>query len=191
MLLGLLQGSPSLLLLRSSGSWGGRGSAWWAPLTCLGVAWHRLPRLDCAGVARAVRVCGTRRPFFLCTWSSAVVRAGGVPLWRASWPRVVRCASSGPVSLGAPVGFPEAVVPFPTPGAFAPGFTGRLRGARGGRPRTRLIVPAAGPRPGRGAGRAPRRTRLGPRDGAVPSGSLRRRSWAACAAVVGVCGPGH
>ena len=48
-----------------------------------------------------------------------------------------------------------------------------------------------GPRRGRGSGLAPRHTRSGPRDGVVPGGSLRRRSWAACAAVVGVCGPGH
>ena len=80
--------------------------------------------------------------------------------------------------------FPVAVVPSPTPGAVAPGFTGWLRGARGGRPRTGVIVPAAGPCRGKGAGRAPRRTGLGPRDGVVPGGSLRLRSWAACAAVV-------
>ena len=34
------------------------------------------------------------------------------------------------------------------PGALAPGFTGRLHGAHGGRPRTGLMVPASGP--GRG-----------------------------------------
>ena len=106
-------------------------------------------------------------------------------------PALVRRASSRPVALGAPVGFPVAVVPFPTPWACAPGFTGWLRGARGGRPRTRLIVPAAGPRRGRGAGLAQHRTRSGPRHGVVPGGSLRRRSWAACAAVVCVSGPGH
>ena len=106
-------------------------------------------------------------------------------------PALVRRASSGPVALGALVSFPDAVVLFPSPGGFAPRFTGRLRWARGGRPRTGLFVPAAGPRRGRGAGLAPRRTRLGPRDGVGPGGSLRRRSRAACAAVVGVCGPGH
>ena len=63
-------------------------------------------------------------------------------------PVLVRGASSSPVTLGAPVGFPDAVVPFAGPGVWAPGFTGRLRGARGGRPRTGLIVPAAGPRRG-------------------------------------------
>ena len=46
------------------------------------------------------------------------------------------------------------------------------------------MVPAAGPCRGRGAGLAPRRTRSGPHNGVVPGRSLRRRSWAACAAVV-------
>ena len=165
---------------------------WLGFVVCgLAVAWHLFVCRGSLRVVRALRVCGTRRPSLLGTCPCALVVAGGVPLWRASWPRVVRRASSGPVALGAPVGFPDAVVPFPTPGACAPGFTGRLRGARGGRPRTGLFVPAAGPRRGRGAGLAPRRTRSGPRDGVVPGGSLRRRSWAACAAVVGVCGPGH
>ena len=165
---------------------------WLGFVVCgLAVAWHLFVCRGSLRVVRALRVCGTRRPSLLGTCPCALVVAGGVPLWRASWPRVVRRASSGPVALGAPVGFPDAVVPFPTPGACAPGFTGRLRGARGGRPRTGLIVPAAGPRRGRGAGLAPRRTHSGPRDGVVPGGSLRRRSWAACAAVVGVCGPGH
>ena len=99
-------------------------------------------------------------------------------------PALVRRASSGPVALGAPVGFTVAVVPSLTPGAVAPGFTGWLRGARRGGPRTGLFVPAAGPCRGKGAGRAPRRTRSGPRDGVVPGGSLGLRSWAACAAVV-------
>ena len=97
---------------------------------------------------------------------------------------LVRRASSGPVALGALVGFSVAVVPFPIPGAVAPAFTGWLRGARRGRPRTGLFVPAPGPCRGKGAGRAPRRTRSGPRDGVVAGGSLQLRSWAACAAVV-------
>ena len=126
---------------------------WLGFVVCwLAVAWHLFVCRGSLRVVRALRVCGTRRPSLLGTCPCALVVAGGVPLWRASWPRVVRRASSGPVALGAPVGFPVAVVPFPTPGACAPGFTGRLRGARGGRPRTGLIVPAAGPRRGRGAG---------------------------------------
>ena len=98
--------------------------------------------------------------------------------WRASWPRVARRALSGLVALGAPVGSPDAVVPFPDGVDCAPSVTGWLRGARGGRPRTGLIVPAAGPHRGRGAGLAPRRTRSGPRDGVVPGGPPWRRSWA-------------
>ena len=45
-------------------------------------------------------------------------------------------------------------------------------------------MPATSPCRGKGAGRVPRRTRLGPRNGVVPGGSLRLHSWAACAAVV-------
>ena len=120
-----------------------------------------------------------------CLWPAAC--PSGVP----RGPALMRSDSSGPVALGAPVGFPNAMVPFPIPGAVAPGFTGRLRRAPGGGPRTGLFVPAAGPRRGRGAGLAPRHTLSGPHDGVVPGGSLQRRSWAACAALVCVCGPGH
>ena len=73
------------------------------------------------------------------------------------------------------------MVPFPTPGACAPGLTRCLRGARGGRPRTGLIVPAGGPRRGRGARLSPRGTRSGPRNGVVPGGlGLRAVRWLAC-----------
>ena len=150
------------------------------------LAWHLSSCRGSLRVRRALRVCATRRPSLLGTCPCALVVACGVPLWRASWPRVVRRASSGPFALGAPVSFPDALVPFPTPGACAPGFTGWLRGARGARPRTGLIVPAAGPRQGRGAGLAPRRTRSGPRDRVVPAGpsgvglGLRALRWLAC-----------
>ena len=155
------------------------------------VAWQLFLCRGSLRVVRAFPVCRPRRPSLLGTRPCALVVAGGVPLWRASWPRVVRRAASGPVAFGAPVGLRDAVVPFPTTGACAPGFARWLRGARTGRPRTGFIVPAAGPRRGRGAGLAPRRTRSGPRVWVVPVWSLRRWSSAACAAVVGVCGPGH
>ena len=117
-------------------------------------------------------VCGRGGLAFLGTLSHAAVRRvlcalpgfaapGGrcdlapvlVPwLWPAAClsgmprrPTLVRRSSSGPVALSAPVGFPVAVVPSPAPGAVAPGFTGWLRGAHGGRPGTGLIMPAAGP----------------------------------------------
>ena len=75
-------------------------------------------------------------PAVVC-WHLSVCFACGrsVPLWRASWPGAVRRAPSGLVAVGALVGFPDTVVPFSIPGAFAPGSTGRPRGARGGRPR--------------------------------------------------------
>ena len=174
---------------------------------------HPSFRACCRGPTPTGRGCGVRAwgPGVLGTLSLAAVRrvlcalprfaapggrCGLVPvlvpwLWPAAClsgvprgPALVRRSSSGPVALGAPVGFPVAVVPSPTPGAVAPGFTGWLRGARGGWPRTGLIVPAAGPCQGKGAGRSSRRTRSGPRDGVVPGGSFRLWSWAACAAVV-------
>ena len=118
-------------------------------------------------------------------WPAACL--SGVP----GGPALVRRASSGPVALSALVGFPDAVVPCPGLGAYAPGFTGRLRGARGGRPGTGLFVPTRGRCRGSGGGLARRRTRSEPRVWLVSGGSLRRRSWAACAEVVCVCGPGH
>ena len=116
----------------------------------------------------------------LVPWFWLAACLSGVP----HGPALVHRASSSPVAVGAPVGFPVAVVPSPNPGAVAPGFTGWLRRARGGRPRTGLIVPAPGPCRGKGARRAPRRTRSGTRDGVVPGGSLRLWSWAVRAAVV-------
>ena len=129
--------------------------------TATSVAWHLFSCPSSLRVVRAVEVCGTRLPLLLGTCPCAFVVAGGVPLLRASWLRVVCRASARPVAVDAPVCFPDAVVPFPTKGAFTPGFTGRLRRARGGRPRIRLIVPAAGPCRGRGAGLAPCCTRSG------------------------------
>ena len=139
-----------------------------------------VPRVLCAppGFAAPGGRCCLASVVVFWLWPAACL--SGVP----RGPALVCRASSGPIALGAPVGFPVAVVPFPTPGAVAPGFTAWLRGARGGRPGTGLFVPAAGPCQGKGAGRAPRRTRSGPRDGVVPGESLRLRSWAACAAVV-------
>ena len=147
-----------------------------------------LGTLSCAAVRRVLCAlpgfaapggrCGLAPVLVLWLWLAACLC--GLPRGTA----LVRRSSSRPVALGAPVGFPDAVVPSLIPGAVAPGFTGWLRGARGGQPRTGLIVPAAGPCRGNGAWRAPRRTRSGPCDEVVPGGSLRLESWAACAPVV-------
>ena len=139
-----------------------------------------VPRVLCAlpGFAAPGGRCGLALVLVPWLWPAACL--SGVP----RGPALVRHASSGSVAFGAPVGLPVAVVPSPTPGTVAPGSTGWLRGARGGRLRTGLIVPAADPCRGKGAGRAPRRARSGPRDGVVPGGLLLLRSWAACAAVV-------
>ena len=86
---------------------------------------------------------------------------------------------------------------FPTPWCLSPprelappALLGGCAGhAEAGREPGSLCLPLAPAEAG--ALGSPRRTRSGPRDGVVPGASLRRRSWAACAAVVGVCGPGH
>ena len=113
-------------------------------LAATGVAWHLFSRHGSLRVVRTHRGSSTWRTLLLGTCLCALVVASGVHLWRTSWPRVVRRASSSLVALGAPIGFPIAVVPFPTPGACAPGFTGWLGGARGDRLRTRLIAPRQG-----------------------------------------------
>ena len=92
--------------------------SWLGFVVCgFGVAWHLFRSRGSMRVVLAARVCSTRWPLLLGTCSCALVVAGSVPLWRACCPRVVRRASSGPVALGVLVGFPDAVVPFPTPGA--------------------------------------------------------------------------
>ena len=107
--------------------------------TAADVAWHLFWCRGSVRVMRALRVCGGRRPLLLGTCPCALVVAGGVPLWRASWPRVVRRALSGPVRS-----LPVLRSAFPMPwclspsGGLRPGLTGWLHGARGGRPRTGL-----------------------------------------------------
>ena len=153
------------------------------------VARHLLPCFGSLRFVRASRDCGTRWPLLVGTCLCALVVAGGVPLRRASWLRVVRRASFGPVAFGALVGSPVALLPSPTSRALAPGFTGQLRGARGGRPGIGLFVPAAGPCRGRGAGLARRHTRSGPRNGVVTGGSLRLGLGLSALRLFGVCGP--
>ena len=62
----------------------GCGVQAWGP----GSPWHLLLCRGSLCVVRASRVRGTRWPLWLGTCPCAVVVAGGVPLWRASWPRV-------------------------------------------------------------------------------------------------------
>ena len=135
----------------------------------LGVALHVPP---CRGLLHVVHAY----TLLLGNCPCPLVFAGGVPIWRSWWPRVVCCASSASVALGAPVGFPVTVVRSVTPGALAPGVTGPAR--------TGLVVPACGPYRGRSAGLALRRTCLRPGNAVVPGWSLRRQSLAACAVVV-------
>ena len=106
-------------LFRSRQGLGSLPGAHTTDWTAAGVAWHLSLCRGSLRVVRALRVCGIRLPSLLGTCPCALVVAGRVPLWRSSWPRVVRRASSGPVALGAPVGFPDAVVPFLTPWALS------------------------------------------------------------------------
>ena len=62
----------------------GCGVRAWGP----GCPRHVLPCRGSACVVRASRVHGTRWPLWLGTCPRAGVVAGGVPLWRALWPRV-------------------------------------------------------------------------------------------------------
>ena len=96
--------------------------------TGAGVAWHLSSWRGSLRVVRALRVFGTRRSSLFRTCPCALVLPGGVLLRRASWLRVVRRASSGPVALCAPVGFPEAVVPFPPRGLSPPALLGGCAG---------------------------------------------------------------
>ena len=56
----------------------------WGP----GCPWHLVPCRGSSCVVRASRVRGTQWPLWLGTCPRAVVVAGSVPLWRASWPCV-------------------------------------------------------------------------------------------------------
>ena len=63
--------------------------SWLGFVLCgLGVSWHLSLCRGSLRVVRAARVCGTRWPLLLGSFPCALVVACGVPLWRASWPRV-------------------------------------------------------------------------------------------------------
>ena len=91
-------------------------------------------------VAGYARCPGLRHQVTVVPWLWPAACHSGVP----RGPALVRRALSRPFAVCAPVGFPDAVVPFPIPGACATRLIWRLRGARGGRPRTGLLVPTAG-----------------------------------------------
>ena len=174
--------SPSLLLPFLVG-WG---------LWCVG--WLLLGTCSCAVV-----LC------VLCALSGFVAPGGRrclAPV-RVPWLWPAACLSGvprGPAWCAAPRPVRSLSVlrsAFPTPWCLSPprelappALLGGCAGhAEAGREPGSLCMPLAPAEAG--ALGSPRRTRSGPRDGVVPGGSLRRRSWAACAAVVGVCGPGH
>ena len=159
------------------------------------VAWHLLPCRCSLPVVRPSRVCGTRAaPSGRCCltpvrvpWLWPAAYLSGVPrgpTWCAA-PRPVRSLSVLQLAFPTPWCLPTP------PGAFMRRFTRRLRGARGGGPRTGLIVLAAGHRRGRGAGLAPRGTRLGPPIGFSLAGPSRVSLGLPALRWFDVCAPGH
>ena len=106
-------------------------------------------------VACCARCPGLRNPVAVVAWYLSVClgcdpqRASlaclAAPRWCAA-PRPVRSLSV--LRSASPV----LLCLFSSPWAFTPRLSGRLRGARGGRPRTGLLVPSAGPCRGRAMG---------------------------------------
>ena len=87
--LGTLRARTHLPGRRLFGSWQGLGSlprAHSSVQTAAGIAWHLLPCSGSLRVVPALRVSGSRRQLLLGTCPCALVVAGGVPLWHASWP---------------------------------------------------------------------------------------------------------
>ena len=125
-------------------------------------------------VVRCARFPGLRHPVAVVAWHLSSCRGCGrrqaslactvAPRWCAV-PRPVRSLSVLRLAFPSPWCLP------PTRGLLPPALLGGCAGH-------------AGLCRGNGAGRAPRGTRSGPRNGVVTGGSLRLRSWAACAAVV-------
>ena len=64
------------------------GCGWAVQAWGTGCPWHLLLCRGSSCVVRASRVPGTRWPLWLGTCRHTLVVAGGVPLWRASWPRL-------------------------------------------------------------------------------------------------------
>ena len=129
--------------------------------------------------------CGL--PPVLVPWLWPAACLSGVP----RGPALVRRASSGPVALGAPVGFPVAVVPSPPRGLSPPALLGGCAGhVEAGRVPGSLCLPLA-PAEARALGAlrgVPVRVLAMGLSLAGPSGfglGLRVLRW------FGVCGPGH
>ena len=99
---------------------------------------------------------GTRWPLLLCTCSCALIVAGGVPLWRASWPRLVRRARPfGSLSmfrsaflllwcLPPPKGLSPLIYWPAARGTWRPAEK-RAHGAAEGVPGSLRVVPVRGP----------------------------------------------
>ena len=164
---------------------------WLGFVVCwLGVAWHLFPCCALLRVVCASCVCGIPWPFLLGTWPCTLVVDGGVPLSHAPLPRILRRAPSGPVALGAQVGFPEPWCLL-LPGACASDLLGGCagHGEAGREPGSWCLLLAHAEAGALGLVRV--LPVLGPAMGfsqAGPSGvglELRALRW------LGVCGTGH
>ena len=144
-------------------------------------------RVLCAlpGFAAPGGRCGLAPVLLPWLWLAACL--SGVP----RGPALVRRSSSGPVALGALVGFPVAVVLSPTPGAVAPGFTRLLRGARGGWPRTEPFCLPLAPAEARALGALRVIPARRPAMGLSLAGISGFGLWLRALRWFGVCGPGH
>ena len=168
--------------LAVSGPWGRGGSA---VLGTLSRAAVRLVLCALPGSAAPGGRCGLAPALVPWLWPAACL--SGVP----RGPALVRRSSSGPVALGAPVGFLVAVVTSPTPGLSLPALLDACAGhVEAGREPGSLCLPLA-PAEARALGALRVVPVRGPAMGlslAGPSGfglGLRALRW------FGVCGPGH
>ena len=112
---GVCQFVCALRLYPATPGWGLWFVGWVMPGTCLCAV---VSCVLCAlpGIAGPGGRCCSARVRVPLLWPTVCL--SGVP----RGPALVRRASSGPVALSALVGFPNAVVPFPIPGACAPRF---------------------------------------------------------------------
>ena len=157
-----------------------------------GWPWYLLPCRRSLCVVRTSRIRGTRWPLWLGTCPCAVIVAGGVPLWRASWPSVGAprlCPVRSLTVLWS--AFPSPCRLPPSRGLSPPALLGGCAGhVQVGREPGSLCLPLA-PAEARALGALRVVPVRGPAMGLSLAGpscyGLRLRALRWC----GVCGPGH
>ena len=147
--------------------------SWLRFVVCwLGVAWHLFLCPGSCRVVRAALVCGTRWPLLLGTCPCAFVVAGGVPPWRAFWPRVgtPRLIRSGRSRCSGWLCRRRGA--FPHPGSLHPRIYWAASRGTWKPAENRTLCACRWLLPRQGLWARLRRTRSGPRDGVVPGGSF-------------------